>query len=171
MGDGDQMGDEVTATSRPASRVPATGFGLLMVAAADVGACGPAAIAAALAVIAVLAGLYFRPAATLAVLLSMSAIALTGSPPGFAALSGLSATAYLVLRHAAGAPAAVTVTAPTVIGALVFTFAGIVATSLRLPWPWLPLTAPPAVLGIYLLATRPFLGDRSWWPTHPILGE
>jgi hypothetical protein len=34
----------------------------------------------------------------------------------------------------------------------------LVATSFPLQLPWLPLVAPVAVLAIYVLATRPFLG-------------
>jgi hypothetical protein len=47
---------------------------------------------------------------------------------------------------------------PTIIGALGFSFAGLVATSFPLQLPWVPLVAPLAVLGIYVLATRPFMG-------------
>jgi hypothetical protein len=84
----------------------------------------------------------------------------------FAALSGLSAASYLVLRHAVGAPAGfVTATAPTMIAAVVFSFAGVAATTFSLQLPWLPLLAPLAVFGIYALATRPFLGDYRSWPT------
>jgi hypothetical protein len=46
---------------------------------------------------------------------------------------------------------------PTVVGAVGFSFAGLVATSFPLQLPWLPLAAPLAVLAIYVLATRPFL--------------
>jgi hypothetical protein len=149
----------MTLTSQPAPRAFSIGFGLLMAAAAEVQAHGFAFAAAALAVIAVLAGLQFRSAATLAVLLTISAIVLSDPSPMFAALSGLCAAAYLVLRHAVGPPAGVvTVTQPTMIAAVGFTVAGIVATSFTPHLPWLPLLAPLAVFGIYALAARPFLG-------------
>ena len=109
--------------------------------------------------IAVGVGIVFRPAATLAVLLSVAAIAVANPSYVLVALSGLCAAAYLVCRHAVGAPAGVvTGSWPTIIGAVGFTFAGLVATSFPLQLPWLPLVAPLAVLAIYVLATRPFMG-------------
>ncbi|OJZ75376.1 hypothetical protein BRW65_05760 [Mycobacterium paraffinicum] len=133
-------------------------FGLLTVALAADGAQGPAVAAWVAALIAVLGGAVFRPAATLAVLLSVATIALSDPPLVFVALSGLSAAAYLVCRHAAGASAgAVLGSWPTVVGAVSFTFAGLVATSFPLQLPWLPLIAPLAALAVYVLAVRPFL--------------
>ena len=97
-----------------------------------------------------LAGLRFRPAATLAVLLALSALVLSDPSPMFAALSGLSAAAYLVLRHAVGAPAGVvTATPPTMIAAVGFAFVGVVATSFAPQLPWSPLLAPVVVFAIY----------------------
>jgi hypothetical protein len=144
----------------PAPRALSTMFGLLMVAATNIQTHGLALLAAALAVTAVLAGIQFRPAATVAVLFTVTAIALAAPQPVFAAFSGLSATAYLVLRHAASS-AAVTATQPTIVGALAFTFAGLVATLIPLQLPWLPLLAPVTVLAIYVIATQPFSGDRK----------
>jgi hypothetical protein len=161
----------MTLTAQPGKRALSTAFGLVMVAAAEVQAHGLAFVAAALAVIAMLVGLQFRPAATFAVLLTMSAIVLSDPSPIFATLSGLCAAVYLVLRHAVGAPAGVvTATQPTMTAAVCFTLAGIVATSFTLQLPWLPLLAPLAVFGIYALATRPFLGNRSW-PTRTGLAD
>lgn len=161
-------------TAIPAPRAYSTAFGFLMAAAAAVQAYGLASIAAALAVVAVLGGLQIRQAATLAVLLAMSAIVLSDPSPLFAALSGLSAAAYLVLRHAVGAPAGVVaVTAPTMIAAVGFAFAGVVSTLFAPRLPWSPLLAPVVVFAIYAVATRPFLGDRRWpsstryGPTEP----
>lgn len=132
------------------TRALATAFGLVMVAAAAVGADGPALVAAALSVAAVLIGIALRPAATAAVLLAAAVLVIDDAPAMLAALSGLAAVGYLVLRHAA------TTTGPTVIGAVGFTMLGLAAVSL--PWqvPWLPLVAPVAVLGIVVLVTRPF---------------
>ena len=42
------------------------------------------------------------------------------------------------------------------LAALGFTFVGVLAASFPFELPWLPLLAPLAVLGIYVLATRPF---------------
>jgi hypothetical protein len=134
------------------SGVLSTGFGLLMATVPAIGSHGPALVAAAVAVAAVLAGTVLRSAATLAVLTTVLVIVLLSPPPVFAALSGVCAVVYLVLRHTA------TVTAPTVVAALAFMVAGLAATSFPLRLPWLPLVAPLAVFGIYAVATRPFLG-------------
>jgi hypothetical protein len=141
------------------ARVLSTLFGLLMVAAAAVGSHGAPLIAGAAALIAVGVGIAYRPAATIAVLLSVAVIVVSNPSHVLAALSGLCAAAYLVCRHAVGEPAGVVMGSwPTVVAAAGFSFAGLVATSFPLQLPWLPLAAPLAVLAIYVLATRPFLG-------------
>ena len=141
------------------ARALSTVFGLLMVAAAAVGSHGPPLVAGAAAVVAVGVGSAFRPAATVAVLLSVAVIVMSNPSHVLAALSGLCAAAYLVCRHAVGEPAGVVIGSwPTVVAAAGFSFAGLVATSFPLELPWLPLAAPLAVLAIYVLATRPFLG-------------
>jgi hypothetical protein len=95
--------------------------------------------------------------ATLAVLLAAAAIVLSDAPPMPAALAGLSAACYLVLRHTEGGPASVIgASAPALVAALGFTFVGVLAASFPFELPWLPLLAPLAVFGIYVLATRPF---------------
>ncbi len=141
------------------SHAVSTVFGLLMVGSAAVGSHGPAVVAAAVAVIAVVVGIALRRAATLAVLLSVLTIVLSDPSHLLAALSGLCAAAYLVCRHAAGTPTGVVIGSwPTIVAAVGFTFAGLVATSFPLQLPWVPLVAPLAVLAIYVLAARPFLG-------------
>jgi hypothetical protein len=102
----------MTAATLPAPRTLSTVFGLLMVTTSGIQTYGLALLAATLAVTAVLAGIRCRPAATLAVLFTVTAIALCAPQPVFAALSGLSATAHLVLRHTPSS-AAVTATQPT----------------------------------------------------------
>ncbi|GAB7141621.1 hypothetical protein [Mycobacterium riyadhense] len=149
----------MASIAQSGSHAVAPVFGLLMVGSAAVGSHGPAIIAAVAAVIAVAVGTVVRAAATLAVLLSVSAIALSDRPHVLAALSGLCAAAYLVCRHGAGATAGLVMgSSPTIIAAAGFTFVGLVATSFPLQLPWLPLVAPLAVLAIYVLATRPYLG-------------
>jgi hypothetical protein len=74
----------------------------------------------------------------------------------FAALSGLCAAAYLVLRYAVAA-GVVTTTWPTVMAAIGFTVLGAAATSIPAHLPWLPLVAPPAAVAVFALVTRPFL--------------
>jgi hypothetical protein len=77
-----------------------TAFGLLMVAATAIAAQGVSLIAAAGAATAVVLGVRFASAATLAVMTSVVTAMLAGTPPMGTALAGLAATAYLVLRHA-----------------------------------------------------------------------
>jgi hypothetical protein len=136
------------------NRALSTAFGLVMIAAAAVQADDAAMIVAGLATLAVLMGNIFRPVATLAVLMSAAVIVLTDAPAMLAALSGLCAACYLVLRHTA------TITAPSVIGAVGFTAAGLAAVSLPLQLPWVPLAAPLAVLTLVALSSRPFWVDR-----------
>ncbi len=148
-------------TAQPAPRVFSTAFGFLMCVAAAVDGDRLGLMAAALAAAAVSIGVLSRHAATLAVVLAGSAIVLSEPPILFAALSGLSAAAYLVLRHAADDSAGVvTTTWPTVVGMVGFTLAGVVATAVPLRAPWLPLLAPPAVVILFALAIAPFLGGR-----------
>jgi hypothetical protein len=140
------------------ARAISTGLGLLMAVLAAAGSHGPALAAGVAAGIAVCAGLALRPAATLAVPLSVATIAASDPSPALAALSGLCGAAYLVCRHAAGTPNGLVIGSwPTVFAAVGFTFVGLAATAFPLQLPWLPLAAPLAVLAIYLLAARPFL--------------
>lgn len=148
----------VGALARVGAPAFATGFGLLMVGLAADGWQGPAVVAWVAALIAVAVGAVSRRAATVAVLLAAITVMLTDPPLIFVALSGLCAAAYLVCRHAAGAAAPVVLDSwPTAVGAVAFTFAGLVATSFPLQLPWLPLVAPLGALVIYLLAIRPFM--------------
>lgn len=141
---------------QPGARLFSAAFGVLMVAVAgaQVQAHGPAAVVSVLAVVAVSVGLLFRVAATGAVLLTVVALAMTDAPPVHAALAGLSAAVYLLLRHAAGA-GVVTMTRPTLVAMLGFTLAGVLGTAVNLDLPWLPLLVPPAVVVIYVLALMP----------------
>jgi hypothetical protein len=141
----------VTAGALPAA------FGLLMVAATEPQRNTLALVAAALAVTAVVIGTQFRPAATFAVLFSVAAISISEPPSMLAAMSGLCATAYLVLRHANSA-AGVVGSAATVIAALGFTFAALLATVIPAHTMWLPLLAPLAMLAVYAMTVQPFVG-------------
>lgn len=144
--------------ARSAALAISTVFGALMVGLAAVGAHGPAIVAGAVAAIAVGVGVAFRPAATIAVLLSVATIVTSIPSPVFAAWSGLCAAGYLVCRYAVGTPAGVVMWSwPTAVAAVGFSFAGLVATSFPLQVPWLPLAAPLGVLAIYVLATRPLV--------------
>jgi hypothetical protein len=135
------------------NRAVSTAFGLVMIAASVVQADGAAVVAAGVAAVAVLVGMAFRPAATAAVLITGAVIVIADAPPMLAALSGLSAAGYLVLRHTVAA------TAPTVVGAVGFTAVGLGAASLPMELPWVPVLAPLAVVVAYVLVTRPFWGE------------
>ena len=145
-----------------AAHVLSTACGVLMVAAVGIGAHGSTRVAATSAVAAVTLAVLFRPVATLAVLLTVVAITLSGPPATVAAVSGLSAAAYLVLRHAASNGAGLdSVSVATMVSGVGFTLVGLVATAFPLRLPWLPLLAPLAVFAVYLLATRPYLRDED----------
>lgn len=147
--------------SQLAANIPATlsaACGFLMVEAVGIGSHGAVLVAAVSALVAVVAGILFRQVATLAVLLTIVVITLSDPAAILAAVSGLSAAIYLVLRHAGGSGAGLDgVSGPTLVGAVGFAFAGVVATAFPLQLPWLPLLAPLAAFAVYLLATRPFL--------------
>ena len=145
-----------------AAHVLSTACGVLMVAALGIGAHGSTRVAATSAVAAVTIAVLFRLVATLAVLLTVVAIALSGPPATVAAVSGLSAAAFLVLRHAASNGAGLdSISVATMVSAVGFTLVGLVATAFPLRLPWLPLLAPLAVFAVYLLATRPYLRDEG----------
>jgi hypothetical protein len=111
---------------------------------------GPALAAAGIAVAALVVGVRFRTVSTVAVLATAAVVALSDPAPLSAALSGLSAVAYLLLRHGA------TFTRPTVVGALGFAAVGLAATAVPLELAWVPLVAPLAVPALYLLVVWPF---------------
>lgn len=140
------------------AHVLAAASGVAMVAVAGIGAHGAARDAAASAALAVGVAILLRPAATLAVLLTVAVIALSSPQAALVAVSGLFAAVYLVLRHAPGLDS---VSGATMVSAVAFTFVGLVATAFPLQLPWLPLLAPLAVFAVYLLAARPFLRDED----------
>ena len=132
-----------------------TAFGLVMLASAALQSDGVALVVCAVGVLAVLTGNIVRVGATLAVLAAVTALVLGDAVPILTALCGLSAAGYLVLRHT------VTVSAPTVIGALGFTVVGLAAVALPVEVAWVPLLAPVLVLALVVLVSRPFWLDES----------
>lgn len=146
-------------TTRAVSAV----FGAVMVltAAWPAGQAGFAAVAPATA--AVLAGVFFRPAAMVAVLLTAAAVALLDLPPLFAAGSGLSAAAYLVTRHAADR-GGVAITVPGAIGLVGFTVVGLIATVVPLHITWAPLLGPAIVVAILVAVGGPLLRHVRFEP-------
>jgi hypothetical protein len=145
-----------------AAHLLSTACGLLMVAAVGVGTSGSARVATLLALGAVVAATLLRPAATLAVLCTVLVIALSAPPAVAAAVAGLSAAVYLVLRHGASSDLGLDSMSPaTLVGAVGLALAGLAATAFPWQLPWLPLLAPLAVFAIYLLAARPFVRDED----------
>lgn len=149
-------------SAQPAPRSISTVFGFLMAAAVAIPAEGPALVAAALTAGGVLAGLYFRPAAGVAVLAAAAGLTFSDPAPAYAALAGLSATAYLVIRHAADIPGVVTTTGPSMIAAIGFSVAVLAAALVPVSVRWLPLLVPLAVAVLYVLVVHPFV-DRARW--------
>ena len=134
-------------------------FGLLMVAAAAIGAGGPSLAVVAVAVLAVVAGTRFAGAATVAVGCSVVLIVLTDPPPIVAVLAGLGATAYLVLRHTTQLEQAASW--PTMAGAVGLSAVGFTAVLIPADVAWLPLAAPVAVLAVFVIAIWPYVADRG----------
>ncbi|MCW2555491.1 MAG: conserved hypothetical transrane protein [Mycobacterium sp.] len=132
-------------------------FGLLMVAAGTIQSAGPALAVSAAAFLAVVSGLVFRAAATLAVAVTIVALAISEPSPVVAAVAGLAATIYLVLRHARGGDAAMALTAPTVLGALGLSAVAVLGATIALALPWVPLVAPLAVVAIYVTVVTPLI--------------
>lgn len=133
-------------TRQPAPLAFSTVFGVLMAVAA----AGPrpvGLVAAALALLAVGVGVVYRPASAVAVAAAAVALALSDPPVLSAALCGLSAAVYLVIRHAAGTEV-VTTTGPTVLGMLGFTGAAVLAGFGPWQLAWVSLLAPAAVVAI-----------------------
>ncbi len=141
-----------------AASILSAACGLVMVGAVGLGSHGQALIAATSALAAVMAAVVFRPVATLAVVLTVVVIALSDPAATLAAVSGLSATVYLVLRHAAvAAPGSTTSAEQRWSQPWDSPSPAWSPTAFPLQLPWLPLLAPLAAFAVYLLATRPFL--------------
>ncbi|MBB2769762.1 hypothetical protein [Mycolicibacterium monacense] len=130
-------------------------FGVLMVAAVGYRADGPALVTAVAALVAVTVSVWWRPAAVVAVVLTVSAVVLAPSAPMSTALAGLAAAAYLVLRHNDRHGEA-RATPPTMVAAVAFALTATAVVALPVDIPWLPLAAPVALLVGYVLTLRPF---------------
>lgn len=132
-------------------------FGAVMVvAAASFADTAQALTAAAASLVAVVLSVWWRPAATGAVLLA-AGTALLGAPaPMYTALAGLAAAAFLVLRHNEGrAPA------PAMVAAVAFAAAAALVAAMPLEVPWLPLIAPLALFVGFVVALSPYLRQRN----------
>jgi hypothetical protein len=131
-------------------------FAVVMVAATDPQTHWLALWTAGLAIAAVLTGVRFRSAATVAVLLTALTLAISIPPLMLSAVSGLCATGYLVMRHTSG-PISAAPTRATVLAALSFSAVGAVVAAVPLDVAWLPLVAPFVLLGAYALVIHPYL--------------
>jgi hypothetical protein len=142
------------------TRALSLAFGLLMVAASAVQADGPALVASAVAVAAMIVGLVFPAAGTLAVVATIVALALSEPSPVVAALAGLTAVAYLSLCHGRGGELTTTLTAPTAVGALGLSVVVMLSTAIPLKLPWIPLVAPLAVVTVYAIVAQSLVAAR-----------
>ncbi|WP_319450029.1 MULTISPECIES: hypothetical protein [unclassified Mycobacterium] len=131
-------------------------FGMAMVAATFPQTHWLALWTAGLAVAAVLTGVQFRSAATIAVLLTALTLAISAPPPMLSAVSGLCATGYLVMRHTSG-PISAGPTRATAAAAVAFSAVATAVAAVPLDVPWLPLLAPFGLLGVYALVIHPYL--------------
>jgi hypothetical protein len=86
--------------------------------------------------------------------LTVVGITLSDVGPLFAAVSGLSAAAYLLARYSAEA---VTLTTPTLLGMCGFAVAGAAATTLPVRLTWVPLVAPAIMAAILIVAVAPLV--------------
>ena len=132
-------------------------FGVLMVAAAVRPGNVWALAALGLAAAAVLAGVFDRRAAVAAVVFTVAGITLGDVVPVFAAVSGLSATAYLLARYSAQA---VTLTTPTLLGMCGFAVAGAAVTTVPVRLTWVPLVAPAIMAAMLILAVAPLVAPH-----------
>ncbi|KAA0100108.1 hypothetical protein CIW49_10150 [Mycolicibacterium sp. P1-18] len=130
-----------------------------MVAAGTLQSTGPALVLSVVGVGALVAGLAIRLAATLAVLAVAGALAVSEPSPVIAAIAGLAATAYLVVRHAEGTDVASALTVPTVLAALGLSAVTVLGATVPLALPWVPLVAPLAVVAAYVLVLDRYAGD------------
>jgi hypothetical protein len=131
-------------------------FGLMMVAATDPRTHWLALWTAGLALAAMLTGVRFRWAATVAVLLTALTLAISTPSLMLSAVSGLCATGYLVMRHTSG-PISAGPTRATVGAAVSFSAVGAVVAAIPLDVAWVPLVAPFGLLGAYALVIHPYL--------------
>ncbi|MEV6389651.1 hypothetical protein [Nocardia xishanensis] len=112
------------------------------------------------ALVLVIAGWWFRPAAVAAVLVAIAALAWADTGVLAAAATGLVATAYLLNAATVTAPIGVVpTTLPSVVGAVAFAACAVGAALLPLRLAWAPALAPAVVIVLYALVIQG-LGPR-----------
>ncbi|MDT5081754.1 MAG: hypothetical protein QOJ80_6391 [Mycobacterium sp.] len=131
-------------------------FGVAMVAATVPQTHWLALWTAGLAIAAVLTGVRFRSAATVAVLLTALTLAISTPSLMLSAVSGLCATGYLVMRHTSG-PISAGPTRATAGASMGFSAVSAIVAAVPFDVAWLPLVAPFGLLGAYALVIHPYL--------------
>lgn len=117
----------------------ATPFGLLMAAAPAIDNHRWSPLSGVLVAAAVVAGMWLKGAAAIAVVTATGALVICDTAPILAGLCGLAAAAYLVLCHTR-------LTAPTAVSMVGFTAAGTVGLVIPVGPGWLALLAAPVVV-------------------------
>ncbi|WP_062994508.1 hypothetical protein [Nocardia mikamii] len=112
--------------------------------------------------VAVVVGWRFRTVAVLAVLIALGALAWADTGALAAAGTGLVATTYLLNTATLHAPAGVVpTTLPSVVGALGFAAAAVLATLIPGRLAWLPLLAPVLVIVLYAAIVQGLIGPED----------
>jgi hypothetical protein len=142
-------------------------FGLLMAAALAVDTHRWSAPAAAVVAAAVVAGMWLRGAATVAVVATTGALVICDTAPVLVTMCGLAAATYLVLDHTR-------LTQPTAVSMVGFTAVGTLGTVIPLGPGWLALLAAPAVVILIAVALQAFphtpsSADASYEPDDSAL--
>lgn len=135
-------------------------LGVVMVVAAVPEGHGLRSWIGGLALAAVLIGIRFPLAAPVAVVLTAVTLVLSEPMPILVVVSGLFATAYLVMRYT-DVPNSAPPTRVTAIVALGFSVAGVAMAVFPSTVPWLPLIAPFALLAAFAMAANPYLRHRQ----------
>ncbi|WP_227984690.1 hypothetical protein [Nocardia spumae] len=111
--------------------------------------------------VAVVAGWRFRSVAVVAVLIALGALAWADTGSLAAAGTGLVATTYLLNTATQHAPdGVVPTTLPSVVGALGFAAAAVLASLIPGRLAWLPLAAPILVITLYALIVQGLVVQR-----------
>jgi hypothetical protein len=135
-------------------------FGILMAAALAVDTHRWSALAAVVVAAAVIAGVWLRGAATVAVVAATGALAICDTAPVLAALCGLAAAAYLVLGHTR-------LTRPTSVSMVGFTAAGTLVLVIPVGPGWLALLAAPIMVILVAVLLEAFPQTASSSDTAP----
>ena len=134
-------------------------FGLLMAAAPAIDDHRWSALAGALLTAAVVAGMWLKGAAAVAVVAATGVVVICDTAAILAALCGLAAAAYVVLCHTR-------LTAPTAVSMVGFTAAGTVGLVIPVRPGWLALLAAPVVVILVAVLLEAFPRTTGSADTH-----